>query len=127
MPRIGKYIATAAAVIAAAVVLFLVLSHYYVHDPSQGAPVCLFKALTGWDCPGCGSQRALHAMLHGNFGAAWRFNPFIFFAVPLAVFYIVAEARRRSNPRLYAVAVSPLCLSLIILATVLFTVLRNIL
>ena len=32
-------------------------------------PVCLFHALTGWNCPGCGGTRAAYALLHGNIRA----------------------------------------------------------
>ena len=33
-------------------------------------PKCPFKLLTGLNCPGCGIQRALYAMLHGKFAEA---------------------------------------------------------
>ena len=45
-------------------------------------PRCPSKLITGYDCPGCGTQRALHALLHGDIAGAWRFNPYLFFAVP---------------------------------------------
>ncbi len=32
-----------------------------VVDPTGGPPICPFKAVTGFDCPGCGGTRALHA------------------------------------------------------------------
>lgn len=41
-------------------------------------PKCLFKQATGLDCPGCGTTRALHALLHGRVGEAFRFNPMLF-------------------------------------------------
>jgi hypothetical protein len=41
-------------------------------------PQCMFRQLTGLDCPGCGTTRALHAMLHGRFAEAFRFNPLLF-------------------------------------------------
>jgi hypothetical protein len=41
-------------------------------------PQCLFHQLTGLDCPGCGTTRALHALLHGRVLEALRFNPFLF-------------------------------------------------
>jgi hypothetical protein len=37
-------------------------------------PKCPFLSLTGFQCPGCGSQRALHQLLHGNFGEVIRLN-----------------------------------------------------
>lgn len=47
--------------------LVAVLSLYYFFDPHQGSfPACPFYQLTGWFCTGCGSQRALHDLLHLN-------------------------------------------------------------
>lgn len=56
-----------------------------------------FHALTGWDCPACGGQRALHSLLHGRFGEALRFNPFLVVAVPylLAVAWTSLDDGRR--------------------------------
>jgi hypothetical protein len=41
-------------------------------------PRCVFHVMTGLDCPGCGTTRALHALLHADIGAAFRFNPMLF-------------------------------------------------
>lgn len=41
-------------------------------------PPCLFYAATGWLCPGCGTTRALHQLLHGHVAEAFRLNPFLF-------------------------------------------------
>ncbi len=66
-------------------VLLLVLSVlYFVFDPAEHVvfPKCPFKMLTGWDCPGCGSQRAIHALLHGDVLSAFRLNALMVLAVP---------------------------------------------
>lgn len=66
----------------------------YTFDPSAYPfyPRCLFHALTGLDCPGCGATRAVHALLHGRIGEAFRYNAMLFagagvfaFAVPSLV------------------------------------------
>lgn len=46
-------------------------------DPATTAwfPSCPFYAITGWQCPLCGSLRAVHALLHGAPLAALTFNP----------------------------------------------------
>jgi len=46
-------------------------------------PVCLFHQVTGLDCPGCGSLRALHELLHGNLAAALHFNAFLVLSLPV--------------------------------------------
>ncbi|MFO1475782.1 MAG: DUF2752 domain-containing protein [Verrucomicrobiota bacterium] len=59
-----------------AAVLLLAAWFVYAQDPVQSGlyPVCLFHRLTGLDCPGCGSSRALHALAHGRVGEALRDN-----------------------------------------------------
>jgi Protein of unknown function (DUF2752) len=52
------------------------LSLLFFFDPAAGLfyPPCLFRSVLGMACPGCGSLRAIHQLLHGNFAAAWRLN-----------------------------------------------------
>jgi hypothetical protein len=51
----------------------------YVFPPEQVRffPRCVFHALTGLQCPGCGGLRAAHQLLHGNLAAAWHLNPLV--------------------------------------------------
>jgi hypothetical protein len=46
-------------------------------------PVCPFRALTGYYCPGCGSLRGIHALLHGHLGEAFGYNVLSMSALPL--------------------------------------------
>jgi hypothetical protein len=45
-------------------------------DPNQSGhyPTCPFLFVTGRYCPGCGSLRAVHALVHGDLGAAIGLN-----------------------------------------------------
>ena len=64
--------------LAAAAMLALVaaVAVYFALDPARHPfPRCMFLTLTGWQCPGCGSQRALHALLHGDIASAWALSP----------------------------------------------------
>ena len=36
---------------------------------------CLFRAVTGVPCPGCGITRGVIEIARGNFRKAWRLNP----------------------------------------------------
>lgn len=56
---------------------------YYRFNPAHYSfPKCPFLVLTGWKCAGCGSQRALHHLLHGNFYAAFKLNCLLVIALP---------------------------------------------
>lgn len=115
-------ILTAAVVAAVAVIIF-----YALADPEGGMmPRCVFKAATGWDCPGCGSQRAFHALLHGHPGEAWRLNPALFVMVPLAAMYAVAELLPGRCPRLRSVLLRPQAIASIGIGIILWTVCRNV-
>lgn len=50
---------------------------------------CLFHRLTGWDCPLCGGQRMLVALLHADFRAAFALNPFLMCSLPLYLLWVV--------------------------------------
>lgn len=85
----------------------------------------MFRLLTGWDCPGCGSQRALHALLHGRVADAWAFNPYVFFAVPAAVGFILVEAVRKTCPRLHRAVINEATIAAVLAATVAWWAFRN--
>ena len=64
---------------------------YYVYDPAtMPFPRCPFLMLTGWECPGCGSQRAIHSLLHLDIAAAWRYNALLVLSIPYVVLLVVA-------------------------------------
>lgn len=61
---------------------------------SVAVPVgCPFKALTGLDCPGCGSTRSLGALTQLDLGAAVDHNVLVPFALVFVVASFVAWAR----------------------------------
>ncbi|MEY2546152.1 MAG: hypothetical protein QOG48_1269 [Verrucomicrobiota bacterium] len=41
-------------------------------------PICLFHAVTGHPCLTCGATRSAIALFHGQFLAAWKWNPLAF-------------------------------------------------
>lgn len=61
---------------------------FFVLDPNRHTifPQCAFHSLTGAYCPGCGSQRALHSLLHFDFAGIISYN-FLFLPASLLIFY----------------------------------------
>jgi hypothetical protein len=49
-----------------------------------GLPPCTIYYLTGRPCPSCGLTTSVSAILHGQFGLAWRANPTGFLIVAAA-------------------------------------------
>lgn len=67
---------------------------YYSFNPTEHSFFlpCPLRYATGLECPGCGSQRAIHQLLHGNFKAAWSLNPFLIFSIPLMLYGLGIKA-----------------------------------
>ena len=72
----------------------LLVAVYGYFDPSNAVffPKCPFRYLTGFQCPGCGSQRAVHALLHADLAGAFAFNPLLVIAIPYLVLGYLFEA-----------------------------------
>lgn len=85
----------------------------------------MLHALTGLRCPGCGTQRALHAALNGDFGRAWSLNPFLWMALPLICAYIAVEAMPRRWPRLRRVLLDTRTIAAIGIAVTAWWIGRN--
>jgi hypothetical protein len=89
----------AAALLASALIAAAVL---FCFDPSSHDfyPTCLFHKATGLYCPGCGSLRALHQLLHGHVSAAFRFNPLLIVMLPVSLWFVCLSFRRmiRNQP-----------------------------
>lgn len=102
---------------------------YFIFDPMQyrWMPKCLFHQFTGWECPGCGAQRMLHSLLHLDFREAFNANPFLLLSLPLLIFLVWLELRRRQHPRLYASVYSQTMIIATAAAIVVWTILRNLL
>lgn len=52
---------------------------------------CLWKAVSGYDCPGCGLTAALIALLRLEWWEAWLANPLIYILVPALIFLILRD------------------------------------
>lgn len=99
---------------------------YFYFDPSDNFfPRCPFLMLTGYQCPGCGSQRAIHALLHGDVASAWHYNAVMVAAIPYIVVLLVAEFRRKSAPQFYRVVNSSFAIWTSAIVLISWWILRN--
>ena len=78
----------AIALAAVAIVVFFLFSP---EESDNFFPKCIFKSITGLDCPGCGSQRAIHHLLHLDFKMAFLRNPLAVTMIPYIFVGILFE------------------------------------
>jgi hypothetical protein len=83
-------------------------------------PQCPIHQYLGILCPGCGTTRALAALLHGHMLDALRLNPLTTIAIPLATFRILFFPRP-----LKLFQPSPAVLWLVVAGVAAFTLVRN--
>lgn len=72
------------------IVLAAIILYYFNPAGSQLYPPSPFRALTGLYCPGCGSLRALHQLLHGHLLAALDLNPLMVLAAPYLIYSFIS-------------------------------------
>ncbi len=99
----------------------------FFFNPSQNGfyPFCLFHKATGLLCPGCGSLRATHQLLHGHVLAAVHCNALLVLALPVGAGFALKRFsdQRRSSPK--PLVIRPLWLWCGFAVMVLFCVFRN--
>ena len=70
----------------------ILLVYFFVNPAnSDWAINCPFKMITNYDCPGCGSQRAFHELLHGHFKKAFVLNPLFVIGIPFFVLFLIFQ------------------------------------
>lgn len=64
----------------------------FLLEPGKSAllPGCPFRMITGFACPGCGTTRGLHQLLHGNLAGAFQLNPFLILALPFLLYALLS-------------------------------------
>lgn len=60
-------------------------------DPARSNifPLCPWYTATGTFCPGCGSQRAMHQLLHGHVFRALGYNAMLVLCLPLIGYELI--------------------------------------
>ncbi len=82
----------------------LIVFVLFSFNPANTAwfPKCIFFKVTGWQCAGCGMQRASHALLHGQWLTALHYNAFYVVSLPLIGAFALSKWQSERLPRLYA-------------------------
>ena len=120
-PRSGWIAALIMLALAGTMVLFL-------YDPARYPvyPVCTFHRVTGWQCPGCGSLRAVHNLLHGHLATAFQFNPLLVLSLPALGWFAGRQVYQGiTGRRLRPLEVRPAWIWILFTVVIVFTLVRN--
>ncbi|MDR2680611.1 MAG: DUF2752 domain-containing protein [Tannerella sp.] len=115
--------------------MIAILAAIYLYsrfDPSDYAffPKCPVYTLTGYECPGCGSQRAFYNFFQGNFLTAFRYNSLMFTLIPYVLWGIyieyIANLSDDRRQRLRNIFFGKWAILVLAVVIIVYTILRNI-
>jgi hypothetical protein len=102
----------------------------YLVNPEHSLwlPKCYFYKLTGLECPACGTQRAIHQLLHLNIAAALGYNPFVMVSFPYLASLVAVQWFDAGNKlqKLRTFCFHHTTVNVYLLLVVLWWVIRNI-
>lgn len=115
------------AVAVTSVMVILAVVYFFI-DPMEvrWMPKCIWKVATGTDCPGCGSQRMAHAIMHGDLRGAWRANAYALCMLPLMAMLLWLEIFRARHSRLYRMVHSPAVVGGLAASVLVWWIVRNV-
>lgn len=115
----------AGAVLSFAILCALAVLFFFNPATHGFYPVCLFHALTGLYCPGCGGTRAVYQLLHGHVLLALHDNTLFVLALTALTAQSAWFVAQKIRNQPVAFVVSPIMLWALLVTVFVFTVLRN--
>lgn len=88
----NQYLLLAAAILLPVAILYFYYAYYTVSE-SGWINQCTIHRFTGLECPGCGGQRSLHLLLHGDVAGALHYNAFFVIALPFLIYFYYMAVR----------------------------------
>ncbi|WP_111708399.1 DUF2752 domain-containing protein [Lutibacter citreus] len=109
-------------------VIGLAFLYFYINPREVNfLPKCLLLTSTGIYCPGCGSQRAAHELLHFNIWKALQQNLLFIVGLFILLYYLIIKMINIIfNKNLKSYLDSPKFLFLFLIIIITFWILRNI-
>ncbi|TCD12795.1 DUF2752 domain-containing protein [Pedobacter frigidisoli] len=103
---------------------------YYEFNPEMYNffPECPFHKFLHLDCPGCGSQRAIHSLLHGNIIQALNYNLLLVISLPFLLLHLLLKIFSYLCSEDYNLKIwhKPITPKIIFVVVVIFWISRNI-
>jgi len=122
--KIIKWIA-----ISISLIVFYVIYTYFNPNESDFFPKCPFLWLTGYQCPGCGSQRAIHYLFNFDVYHAFHENMLLVISIPyiiLGAYFDMVEIKSDRQLRIRKFLYGQKAIVIILVIIIGFWILRNI-
>ena len=107
----------------------VIIAVYYSFNPESSSffPPCPFHYLTGYECPGCGSQRTIHHLLHLRLDRAFATNPLMVLAMPYIGVGVYFEyfGGKEAHPRTRKILFGRNATIIVFVTVILFWLIRN--
>lgn len=101
---------------------------YYLFGKYTGLYIpCIFRLVTGFYCPGCGSTRLAEALIEGRFLAAFKSNEALFLLLPfLTIIFIKYLIRYIKGIQRSTTRTEKIVIGMMLVGVITFGILRNI-
>ncbi len=112
------------------IILLGLIVLYSTVSPSSSIlfPKCPFLMLTGLECPGCGSQRTVHALLNLDIRKAWTTNPLVVLIIPylfVTLLAMVTRVKSKNMNRCYELLTHKYVIFLYLIIYISYFIYRN--
>ena len=110
------------------VIILLITGYYFFLNPYEQEYFfisCPFYKITGYQCSGCGSQRAFHEILHLNFREAFHQNALVLFGIPYFSLIFITSFFQEKFAKLRQILIGKKTILILIFIVILFGIFRN--
>jgi len=108
--------------------MVLGLAYLYFFSPGTGDlfPRCPMRFFTNLSCPGCGSARAIHELLHFNLKKAFFLNPIVMLILPYLLYiFSIYQLNVLFEKNLKAFFIPPVAIWILFILFIGFGLIRN--
>ena len=110
------------------VIILLITGYYFFLNPYKQEYFfisCPFYKITGFQCSGCGSQRAFHEILHLNFEEAFLQNALVLIAIPYFSLIFFTSFFQEKFAKLRQLLIGKKTILILFFTVILFGIFRN--
>lgn len=110
------------------VIILLITGYYFFLNPYEQEYFfisCPFYKITGFQCSGCGSQRAFHEILHLNFKEAFHQNALVLLGIPYFLLIFFTSFFQEKFAKLRQLLIGKKTILILFFIAILFGIFRN--